>query len=467
MRSLSSDALLVLGRHGDHADGGKAAVQPVVRKEVQLDAANVHRVVGGALRVRGRDAGHTLDRFGIALLRSLLELFSRGDRLGHRQRLLVAELLLVVLGLRHFLRARRRIRAVEGGEAHGLALDLITDLLRLADERILAGGVAREDDGDRAHGVARRIAHRQLHFKARPVGAQRGLLRGRANDLQVARVRFLADAPDVGGDDRIVGACRILDVQDRDEDRGLPRQRVVHEVLRIGVYRGLRVVLRGRHEVLGAVGDAPAQPVANLLGLLHQRFLVGAGHVRERHLDRAHRAPRDVLQLHGDFDIVVAGLVDLDARLTRLEDRQVVGIGALAHAVAALRGDDHALGPVRRNGVDVELDQLRVARGRAVDEVLGVVLASGDRAHGFLDVGPGLGQGFQRGAGDCGHQEALGQRDSGQRQSGSFHGSDSPEVECFSIARDGKVRGVPEGTLTASLICFQAILPQCGLALAP
>src|SRR5258706_10438694 len=241
------DALLVLGRHGDHADGGKAAVQPVVRKEVQLDAANVHRVVGGALRVRGRDAGHTLDRFGIALLRSLLELFSRGDRLGHRQRLLVAELLLVVLGLRHFLRARRRIRAVEGGEAHGLALDLITDLLRLADERILAGGVAREDDGDRAHGVARRIAHRQLHFKARPVGAQRGLLRGRANDLQVARVRFLADAPDVGGDDRIVGARRILDVQDRDEDRGLPRQRVVHEVLRIRVDRGLGVVLGGRH----------------------------------------------------------------------------------------------------------------------------------------------------------------------------------------------------------------------------
>ncbi len=436
------DALLVLGGYRDHADGRQAAVQAIVGKEVQLDAADVDRIVRRSLGVRGRHAGHTLDRFRITFLRRLLELLARGDRLGHGKRLLVAELLLVVFGLDRPGVRRGRIRAVQRGHARDAAREAVADPFGVrAQARLVAGPAQRKDDGDGAHHVAGRVAHRKLRFQARAVRAHRELGRAAADHREVARVGFLADAADVGCDDRIAFGLRVFQVQHHDEHAGLLLERVVDEVLCVGVDGNPRVVLGGCDQVLGAVGDAPGELVAHGLGLLHQGILVGAGDVGKGELDHADGAARHVAQLHRHLDVVVAGLVDLDARLAGLEHGEVVGIGGLADAIARLRRDDRALRGARRDGMDVDLEELGMARGGAVDQVLRVILAPRDRRHGLGDIGAGLRLGG-RGHADHGGDQALRERHAGDGDGCSFHLRIPPRR---SVA---KVRKVPEATLT-------------------
>jgi hypothetical protein len=141
------DALLVLDGRGDHARGGQSAIEAIVGKEVQLDAANGNRVVRRAPRVCRRHARDPLDRFRVALLRCLLERVARGHRLGHRQRLVVAELLGVVRGLHRLRRGHVRIGSVQIGGARDLRAQLIAHFLRPRAEGVLAVEPPRKHHG--------------------------------------------------------------------------------------------------------------------------------------------------------------------------------------------------------------------------------------------------------------------------------------------------------------------------------
>ena len=319
-------------------------------------------------------------------MRAFLERLARNHRFGHGQLLLVAQFLLVV-----FLDRPCRIGHVDGATWLVQACDvgdppaqLVPYLLGLSLQRgLIFNFPIGEDHGQRSNRIAGRILQHDLGFDTRALRIDCGMRGAGLDHFEIACVRRLADPPDIGCNDRIVGtALRRLGVQDHDLHFGMPRQGIVDQKLRIDAFRHLRVEL-SRVEQTGLIQNPPAQFVPDADRLLDERIFIQAGDVRESHFDRSNRSPIDVEQLDLGLDVLIAAPVDFHARRTRLEYLDIITIRLMAAARGIFGSDDHALSTAWRRRVQVELEQIGMPSRRRIHQILGVEIAWSRRGRGL------------------------------------------------------------------------------------